>query len=416
MGWLSWLFPTEADRLARARRFLADGEFHHARDEVAGLESPAALDLHAEALRGLMRRNLAEALLRAESGDVAGAQEHLALAEQFAAPGEPELAQARRAVREARQARLAAAPAPPPQRPPEGDDPLYSLPPDDPRLRFAMLLEGYPEALRARLSAQGPGLAAAVMALEEGRVAEAMDALAPFAEREPAVRFERARAAIAGGRPDLAVPDLRAFGEALGHQRVGAQHSAVLLGESLAAAGRLDEALGELNAALVHEPEELGLGITRALVLEARGELAASDEAARGLVAKHPRQLVLYKLMARVRLRAGKRAEAAEALEAGLGSCCASGKCGMQPFDPDAGRTLARLYLEDRVQPERAAELLRKVRAAAAEPDWMDGYLEALAARNAEAPDLAERVYALGQALGPQDPRREVLRQAFSGA
>lgn len=68
------------------------------------------------------------------------------------------------------------------------------------------------------------------------------------------------------------------------------------------------------------------------------------------------------------------------------------------------------------MQPERAAELLRKVRAAAAEPDWMDGYLEALAARNAEAPDLAERVYALGQALGPQDPRREVLRQAFSGA
>lgn len=414
MGWLSWLFPTEADRLDKARRYLERGEPHHARDEVEGLGSDEARAVHAEALRALMRLNVREAIACAEGGSVARAQEHLSLAEQFSTPGDPEMAQARRAVREARQRRLEEREAATgPEVPPEGDDPLYALPPNDPRLRFAMVLEGYPEDLRARLTALGPGLAAAVMAVEEGQVAEGLDALRPFAEREPAARFERGRAAVAAGVPALVVTELRAFGAALGHQRVGAQHSAVMLAEALGALGMLDEARAELEAALRQDPDDLSLGLSRALVLEAQGLFAECDEAARGLASRHPRQLALYKLMARVRLRGGKRAEAAAALEAGLGSCCASGKCGMLPFDPEVGRQLARIYLEDRVEPERAAELLRKVDAAVQEPEWVDAYLHALAARNSDAPDLGERVQVLARGLGPDDPRRAVLHEAF---
>ena len=46
---------------------------------------------------------------------------------------------------------------------PAGDDPIWSLPPDDPRLRFALLIERYPEHLRARMLELGADFAAAAM-------------------------------------------------------------------------------------------------------------------------------------------------------------------------------------------------------------------------------------------------------------
>ncbi len=59
-------------------------------------------------------------------------------------------------------------------------------------------------------------------------------------------------------------------------------------------------------------------------------------------------------MLARIRVGLGKRMAAMQALEGGLNTCCSSpGKCGNQPFDVAAGRMLARLYLEDRMEPKR---------------------------------------------------------------
>ena len=51
-----------------------------------------------------------------------------------------------------------------------------------------------------------------------------------------------------------------------------------------------------------------------------------------------------------------------QALEGGLAKTCNTpGKCGYQPFDVQAGRMLAQLYLEDRLDPKRASELLTEI-------------------------------------------------------
>ena len=147
----------------------------------------------------------------------------------------------------------------------------------------------------------------------------------------------------------------------------------------------------------------------------ALGRLAEADEQARVLVKKSPRELGLYKLMARCRIRAGKRVEAMQVLEAGLTTCCESGKCGSMPFDVAAARMLARLYLEDRMETERAMELVGKIQAGLKEATWFEGYLEALSLRNAEDPVLPTRVKALSLGLANDDPRQGMLREAFGG-
>jgi hypothetical protein len=49
MGLWSWLFPSEADRLARARELLRAGEYDEARGLVHGIDGPEAEALYEEA-------------------------------------------------------------------------------------------------------------------------------------------------------------------------------------------------------------------------------------------------------------------------------------------------------------------------------------------------------------------------------
>lgn len=434
MGLLAWLFPSEDDRMDKAEKLLAEGDYNNARLEVEGLAQPRAGQLRHLAMEGLKSRNCDEAIACANAGAFERAAEHLELAVEFAGGrADAEIKGARRTVRELRSQPskpkrtvgvtsnpfgtnetdvMAGAGGPPP----EAQDDLYSLPPDDPRLRFALLLERYPDDLRTRMMALGPEFATAVLAIEDGTPAHAIEVLGRFVGQDPIVRFERARAAHLGGQPAASEDDLLAFASAEGrHRTIAGQHTAVMLASAYASSGRLPMALATLDAALADEKDEPALLINKALVLERSGSLAEADELARHVVQHHPRSMLMYKLMARCRLKAQKRAEAAQVLEAGLTTNCSSGKCGSLPFDVEAGRMLAQIYLEDRQRPKRADELLIRLKRNIRQPGWFDAYLLALKARNHDDPRTHEMVRALSGRLQKGDPRAGLLRTAFPG-
>lgn len=415
MGFLARLFGNDPDsRVERARRLLERGEADEARRELEGLERPDAVTLLGEAKGRLVAMNLDEALARIHSGDGEGAQEHMDLATTFGATPD-QLRKVRRAAREAaaeeRARQEAEAASQSVQL--EGDDPLWSLPPDDPRLRYALLLESWPEDLRERLAALGPDYARAVMLLEDGQPGPAQEALSAFIGQEPAARFDRARALLATGQQMRAASDLATFGDHVGHQVIGQTNTAVLLAQLWARNGRADAALDMLE----RQPEP-GLAVDGAKVslLEAMGRYEDAILAAEALILRAPKDQGLYRVLARSRVRTGDRAGAKGALEAGLAKTCSSpGKCGNQPYDVSAARMLAVLYLEDQTEPERVDELLSDIRAHAQEPAWEDGYIAGLVARNAGDLDESSRIarQLLG-GLAADDPRRDVVSRSLT--
>jgi tetratricopeptide (TPR) repeat protein len=279
-----------------------------------------------------------------------------------------------------------------------------------------MRLETWPEDLRLRLSQLGPQFAQAVMTIEDGNPAEAFEALARFTPREPAARFERARAAMQIGRLPDAAEDLAIFAQECGHQRIGNQHTAVMHAQVLVHIGQGQEALGVLATAIRADPA-IDLRGARASLLEALGDLEAARDEAETLLRKAPKDQGLYRMLARTREGLGDRAGAAFALEASLATTCSNpGKCGQQPFDVAGGRMLARLYLEDRKEPARVEELLEQLARNTEKPGWEDRYLEALVARNDGNARIGEMVDALRQALPEGDPRHAWLATQFTAA
>ena len=417
MGWLSQLFGTDPQsRVDKARRLLEKGEYNEARWTLDGVEHPDTGPLVAQAQAGLVLLNLEEARARYAAGDAMGAKEHLEIARQFGATHE-KLKEVRRYGRELREAEKAQVEAKA-QQPvaPEGDDPLWGLPPEDPRLRYAMRLETWPEALRLRLSQLGPRFAQAVMTIEDGNPEVAFQALTPFAQAEPAARFERARAALQLGRLPDAAADLADFAQALGHQRIGNQHTAVLHAQILARTGRGQAGIEVLTAS-IRTDKSIDLRGARASLHEAMGEMEQARDEAEALLQKAPKDQGLYRLLARTREALGDREGAAFALEASLATTCSNpGKCGQQPFDVAAGRMLTRLYLEDRRAPDRVEELLGQLARNTEKPDWEDRYLEALVARNDGNGRVEEMVSALAQALPTDDRRHSWLDTHFTAA
>ena len=83
MGIFSWLFPSPADRIAKAQRLMADERFAEARLEVIDVEDPAAEALRTQAEGALVTLNLNKALEWARAGDENQVNSHLDLAEQM---------------------------------------------------------------------------------------------------------------------------------------------------------------------------------------------------------------------------------------------------------------------------------------------------------------------------------------------
>lgn len=415
MGFLGRLFGTDpAAKLEKGRKLIARGEYHEAIWALEGLEDHEAQLLLAEARDHMARLNLEEAEAHFSAGEVEVAKSHLALAEEFGASKDA-LRAARRRHREHRATHEKATQEATAKKSMEleGDDPLWSLSPDDPRVRYAIVLETWPEALRARLIALGPEMATAVAALEAGEAASAFEAMSPLVHIDPVARYDRARAAIELGRTAVAASDLATFADEPGHTRVGTMHTAVLHAQVLARLGRLEEALQVVDRVILTDPD-LGVQAVRASVLEGLGRTEEVAEAASQLLMKAPTDQGLVKLLARARVRLGDRLGAMQALEAGTAkTCCTPGKCGTQLLDPDLGRMLARLYLEDRMDLKRAKELLGQVRSVAGEPVWEDGYLAALLARNEGDPSALDLAGRLRAQLPAGDPREQLLSGAF---
>lgn len=429
MGLLSWLFPSPADRVEKARKALAAGRFADARDEVLDIELPEARDLLVQAETALARANLEAAVAHGRAGDERRVELHLELAEQFHKGGlEEEFRAARRELRgiraerseaekrakEDQQARLMSVDPLGIQGGPSWLDPTLRgdlLDPDREELeaRVALLVEGYPEALRPRLPELGASFTRAVLDLDEGRPDLALQALLALPDDEPLVCWERARAARALGDSKAAARAARAFAtHAGGHAPIGNQHTALFLAEVTAETGDLAGALRVMRSVRATSPD-LG-GPLYAQLLEATGELVEAEHVLTGLIRQHPRSQGLYGLLARVRIRGGHRTEAIRALEASMeATCCTPGKCGYQPPSLDIVRTLATLYLEDGVETTRGLELAEQAAGLVEQPTFEDAYLAALAARAAGDPQAPQMLAHLRDQLAPTDPRAERL-------
>lgn len=83
MGLLSWLFPSPADKVAKARRLMEDGRHAEARLVVVDVDTDEARAVLAEAEVALVELNLERAIQRCRAGDEAQVESHLELARQF---------------------------------------------------------------------------------------------------------------------------------------------------------------------------------------------------------------------------------------------------------------------------------------------------------------------------------------------
>lgn len=428
MGLLSWLFPSPDDKLNRARASLAAGRFNDARRDALGLDLPGASDVVYEAEQGLARLNLEAARSWADAGDGERVAMHLELAERFG--GSPamreieatahyfesrqrEQAAFQRAQAEADLKRLMEVDPRFHAEHGEGEIPLPDgISEDDAdalKARLAILHDSYPEALRASVFDLGAAFSQAVLDLDDGQPAEAFAVLSQLPDDVAVVQHERARALLALRDASGAVEALQRFAVlAGGHQAIGNLHTAAILSQTLAQLGRIDEAFEVLVEARRADPD-LAPGLYAAL-LEARGDYAGAEIILRALLQKIGPQAPIYVAIARLRVAAGKRVEAMQALETGLRACgCAPGTCGSKPPDLAAHRMLATLYLEDGIETPRALEVAELAFGLVQQQTWDDLYLATLVANATQDPTRADKARQLASVTPPGDPRRARL-------
>ncbi|MBU1429124.1 hypothetical protein KKF91_01060 [Myxococcota bacterium] len=277
MGLLSWLLPSPADKIAKAKRLLDEDRFADARGLVADLEGEEAAALLRRAHEGLVRLNLAHALSFCRAGNEAQVEHHLSLAERFDdgqleaefEAFEAEAAAVRRgaargmifkALAEAAKRRVELGPDPGDfswvafngdgaiqlvvdERSPLGL-PRLVVQPDPAFFKPIVVEEGvelsveaaaealraaYPAALRPAFEGHAQVLGQATLAMLAAAPERAVRALLATPEDNPALRLELARAAAALGVHAAADELLTQF-EALhkGHAQIGQMHTAQL--------------------------------------------------------------------------------------------------------------------------------------------------------------------------------------------
>ena len=417
MGWWQRTFSNSpAARLERAELFWKNKEYNKVRLEVQDLTDSRAQDLYNLALERLVTLNLDEAHARFSLGDSVGAEDHLLLAKEFGATNRQvqDIRKSGKAIQrmdlEKKRAKAAEKES---KRQMHGDDPIWSLPPDDPRLQYALHLETYPVEVRERLIPLGQEFAEAVLSIQQGKGVDGISILSNYIEREPAVRYERARAAMAIGNLPLAIADLMTFGDEVGHCVIGNVHTGALLGQLMAQAGRTDEGIDTMSS-LIADDEHVSMRIVRSQMHLQKGNLAVAEKETQQLLKELPKSQPLIRQLATVRLQQNNRISAANILEAGFSSCCETGSCSAQRPDVQSVRLLARIYLEDRVLPERCTELLQQLQGLVPQPIWEDQYLITLHARNSGdtiANSLAKKLH---DVLKEGDPRRKWVVENFS--
>lgn len=415
MGIFRRLFSSSNEaKIERAKIFLEKGRFNDARLEIGEIQEPTATQIRNDALEALAEMNIEEARARYQSGDYQGANEHLKMAKGFGATEDAlkgirrngttlqqqRKKEARKKFEEKNAIRMV------------GEDPLWSLPPNHPHIRYALRVENYPVELRERLVKLGPEFVEIVLQIEDGNPKVAFDRLGVFVETDPIVRYERARAALKAGMVEAAISDLAFFGKEVGHQVIENQHTGALLGHLLSRIGRKEQALDNLNRQ-IETGSHPALEMVRSQLLESMGDWKAAAATTADLVQRSPRNMNLIRQLARIRLKQGQRVLATQILEQGLNQCCTPGQCGSQPLDVAAVRMLAQTYLEDRVKPERCKDLLAKIQRHVSEPIWDDQYLSLLWARNQSDPFVNSMAQKLYIKLGRDDPRRKIMEKSF---
>jgi tetratricopeptide (TPR) repeat protein len=401
--------------MAKARRFLADGEPAEARLEVLSLDDDEARAIVLEAENALALMNIEAAVQWCRAGDSGRVQHHLELASDFHRGGHEEaFREARREMREMRAVKSAEAAERKAAQDavqlsigagalnggsafPDGaiPDELHGPEREELEARLALLLDGYPAELRPHFEPLGAPFARAVLDLDEGQADQSLLTLLNLPDDNPLVRWERARAAHALGDPAAAVKELRAFAElALGHYAIGNHHTGVMLAQLTAETGDLSGALRVIRSV---RKVDRGVGpVLFAQLLEVNNELEEAEQVLTRLIKAHPRQTALYSILARVRVRAGHKDHAMRALEAAMEvNCCTPGQCGYTPPDPGILRSLSILYLEEGIEQERALELADQARDLVQKPGWEDHYLQALVAHATKAPDAPAMASAL---------------------
>jgi len=420
MGLLSWIFPSPADRVAKARKYLAEGRPDEARLEVLDVDHPDAAAVLAEAGNGLALVNLDAAVNACRTQDDVRAGELLELADRFHSGGQEErFREARREMRELRSARSAAdvAAQEDQQRRLLSVDPLgvtggpswldktaeasvFGADREELEARLALAVENYPESLRDSVTDLGATFGQAVLDLDDGRPDLAIQGLVSLPDDSALVQYERARAAYAVGDAAAAAKALRRFASLAGHHAIGQRHTAVFLAQCLAESNDVHGALTVMRSARADEAK-LG-GLMFGSLLEATGALEEAEGVLKGVVKDHPRMGAAYVGLARVRLKGGYRPEAMRALEAHLSNThCTPGRCGSTPPDLDVHRMLATLYLEDGIERARALELAGVAQGLVKKPQWPDLYLTALVAKAQGRPEARQLVDRLLEVTPP---------------
>lgn len=419
MGLLSWLFPSEEDRVAKAAGWMEREDWAEARLALMGIDNDEAKALLATCEQQLCQLNLDAAVSWAEADDEDRIRHHLDVAENFRSP---EMAEAfrtcRRTVRTIRETQRdeAKAKAEAQRKSAEPDilpeflaENPFGDADDEGAARIALIVESYDPALKSTVGELGAGFARALIDLEDGRADLALQGLLALPEDSAVVRYERARVAYAMGDAGATARELRAFLEIHGsHVNMGRHHTATFLATALAEAGDVQGALAILRKERKKD-RNLGAGLYASL-LEASGELEEAETELVRLVKTYSRDSGLYAMLGRVRAKAGNRAGAMITLEAGLEACaCKPGQCGYKPPDVRVIRTLATLYLEDGVETARGLELAGQAMELIQQPAWDDVYLEALAARVSGRPEARQMAASLWEHTPVGDSRQDRL-------
>jgi tetratricopeptide (TPR) repeat protein len=290
MGWFQRTFGrSENAKLERANYYIARERYADAIREIDDLETSEAIELRAEATLELLEINLEEAKARFNAGDPVGAKEHIDIALHLGATKD-QIKSVRRHVERVKQERIVEE-----QKKQKkvqesvdhGDDPIWSLPPDHPKLRYAFRVERYPLELQERLIDLGEEFASAVIQLEDGDPRIAYDRLSSFVSKDDVAYMERARAALQYGDLQRAASDLKEFGSRVGHCVIDNTHTGALLVSLISNLGHVEEALTLVEDMYRKEPHP-ALEHIRSQLLESHGDLRRAEKASAKLLKENP--------------------------------------------------------------------------------------------------------------------------------